>query len=355
MVAWSDGVFAAFAFASTLVATLRAGSRALYLIEHKHIDVMEGPLILGPADMKSNETLETSPLWELAQLFQQGVRLGLDPGRVECRVLSVETPQNEKAVREPYSLSPFPARKAVVDVCIFPAQSNVISVEDGVSESTAEDIVSAKSYEKLGARRASFISRLSPRNVLRRVPLLGRSMGRTDESDDETWSFTDSDFDGKEACAVDITLSFCIHGFSVFDCLEWDFAYCVSTDIPCNMTESTTGSAEITAYAPGAFADLRSRFGIPEQVFRQSILESGPYISFQSNSKGAARVGGVFFFTRDGSYMIKTIKVSFLDGVFRYMKSETADRELDCAFAPTERGGADVAKDAPKIPQIYET
>lgn len=107
-------------------------------------------------------------------------------------------------------------------------------------------------------------------------------------------------------------LSFIIIDFPVtpFESLEWDFAYCVSTDVPYNTTDSTIRSAEITAYAPGTFADLRSRFGIPEQTFRQSILQSGPYVSFQSNSKGAARVGGVFFFTRDGSYMIKTIKVS---------------------------------------------
>lgn len=33
-----------------------------------------------------------------------------------------------------------------------------------------------------------------------------------------------------------------------------------------------------------------------------------PYISFQSNSKGAARAGTFFFFTADGAYMIKTVK-----------------------------------------------
>lgn len=65
----------------------------------------------------------------------------------------------------------------------------------------------------------------------------------------------------------------------------------MSTDIPYNTSESTTQWAEITAYAPDTFADLRSRFGIPEQAFRQSILQSGPYVSFQSNSKGAARAG----------------------------------------------------------------
>lgn len=196
MVALSDGVLAVFAFVSALVATLRAGSRALYLIEHEHIDVMEGPLILGPADVKLNETVESSPLWELVQLFQQGVQLALDPGRMEYRVIPVETPQNEKLAQEPYSLSPFPARKAVVDEGFVAAEPNKMSVEDGVGQGTAKDIVSAKSYLKLGAS-ASFISQVSPRNVLKRVSLLGRLMGRTDESDDEALSLDDNDVDGK--------------------------------------------------------------------------------------------------------------------------------------------------------------
>jgi len=73
--------------------------------------------------------------------------------------------------------------------------------------------------------------------------------------------------------------------------LEWDFDYCMSTDISYNAADSSVQRAEITAYAPVTFADLRSRFGIPEKEFRQSILQSGPYVSFQSNSKGAARAG----------------------------------------------------------------
>jgi hypothetical protein len=57
------------------------------------------------------------------------------------------------------------------------------------------------------------------------------------------------------------------------------------------------------------------------------MLLSGPFVSFQSNSKGAARTGGVFFFTRDGAYMIKTIKrgevqtlLNMLPKYYRFMK-----------------------------------
>ena len=74
--------------------------------------------------------------------------------------------------------------------------------------------------------------------------------------------------------------------------LEWDFDYCMSTNVPYNTSgASAVQFAEITAYAPETFEDLRARFGIPEEDFRQSILHSGPYVSFQSNSKGAARAG----------------------------------------------------------------
>lgn len=80
---------------------------------------------------------------------------------------------------------------------------------------------------------------------------------------------------------------------SMIECVDWDFDYCMSTDVPYNTSDASCGVqwAEITAYAPDTFADLRSRFGISEEAFRQSILQSGPYVSFQSNSKGAARVG----------------------------------------------------------------
>ena len=49
--------------------------------------------------------------------------------------------------------------------------------------------------------------------------------------------------------------------------------------------------AHVKAYAPRTFRILRSWFGITEKDFIESFVEKGPFVSFQSNSKGAARVG----------------------------------------------------------------
>ena len=75
--------------------------------------------------------------------------------------------------------------------------------------------------------------------------------------------------------------------------LEMDFDSCISKKIRLTGTDGVTTHqvAQITAYAPAAFARLRSQFKISDAAFRRSIFESGPYISFQSNSKGAARAG----------------------------------------------------------------
>lgn len=121
-----------------------------------------------------------------------------------------------------------------------------------------------------------------------------------------------------------------------------DLAQCLSKKIRLLGAKGNTTQqvAQITAYAPETFARLRSHFDISDAAFTKSIFESGPYISFQSNSKGVARsgkpsnlslgplqfligrphdffnlVGGVFFFTRDGAYMIKTIKVCDVLGI----------------------------------------
>lgn len=125
-------------------------------------------------------------------------------------------------------------------------------------------------------------------------------------------------------------------------------------------SSSATKTVRVRAFAPKAFRDLRNKcFRVSEREYARSILnvmdeamcdvteENGaeaisyndddstmsqilqeiigrgrqkqniigrttqqtlPYISFQSNSKGAARAGTFFFFTADGAYMIKTVK-----------------------------------------------
>lgn len=100
--------------------------------------------------------------------------------------------------------------------------------------------------------------------------------------------------------------------------IDWDWNWSTEGELRFNATtttedgteQTTTRVAELSVFAPHTFQHLRNAiFGISEADYRRSIFGVGPFVSFQSNSKGAARVGGVFFFTRDGAYMIKTIKV----------------------------------------------
>ena len=90
--------------------------------------------------------------------------------------------------------------------------------------------------------------------------------------------------------------------------LEWDHNFSTKAQLRFKSNDGTARIAELNVFAPNSFEHLRSVFGISEESYRRSIFASGPFVSFQSNSKGAARAGGVFFFTRDGAYMIKTIK-----------------------------------------------
>lgn len=215
MVAWSsDLVLAILAYGSMIVATLRAGSRALYLMEHDQIGVMDGPLILGPNDVtilqKGTATVEVSPLWELACVFQQSVRLALEPETMEYRILSVGTPHDDGELeKEPYSLSPFPRQKRnVVNVKVKEdfvvvhhhdeSTSSITDDTDGLDiEILAEDIVSEKSLSRL-AESPSFVSRLSVRGMMGKVPFVRRWSGQDDDAsdDEESFSFEDLEFDG---------------------------------------------------------------------------------------------------------------------------------------------------------------
>ncbi|GAX12037.1 1-phosphatidylinositol-4-phosphate 5-kinase [Fistulifera solaris] len=81
--------------------------------------------------------------------------------------------------------------------------------------------------------------------------------------------------------------------------------YCI--ELPAHNQTLMPSPIQIRAYAANEFAQLRTLFGISEPGFRKSLLD-GSFVSFESNSKGAARVGGIFFFSPDGGYLIKSIK-----------------------------------------------
>jgi hypothetical protein len=70
------------------------------------------------------------------------------------------------------------------------------------------------------------------------------------------------------------------------DVPKWDYDESVNCLVNASQVE-----ARVKAYSPNVFKDLRRRFGIDPTSFFQSIFLSGPFVSFQSNSKGALRSG----------------------------------------------------------------
>ena len=308
-----EGVLATLAYVSVIVATLRAGSRALYLTEHDTIGVMQGPLILGPHEVENRSM--ASPIWDLSYPFQEGVRLALFPESFQYEEGNVTI--------EPYTMAPH-------------AHSDVIGNEpeersSQVYDEKEDDSMNADSlenadqtwiskrihsyYDRFVKRPSSFLAvkfqlSLFPKvetarqwvssqrqlaatrewmlsresKLFDRLTMLNRFRGRKLEILEEVSTWEDGDDN------------------------TWDYSSERKTDLEFISAAGENITARITVHAPDTFADLRSWFGISDLSFQTSILESGPYISFQSNSKGAARAGGCFFFTRDGAFMIKTIK-----------------------------------------------
>ena len=264
-----------FTVAQAIVATLRASSRAFYLLRKD--GRLDGPLILPPSANETNarrrrRQQRSANLWELVTAFRRGVQVALDrddfPGDVVYEISDLATSAEIKAlVASPSTTS------------TRPLESRSPAVQALVSAATDED-------------RDKDIDCLL----------------EDYESEQQLNSQNDQD--------TLVTAS--------------DFFFTLST-----MTTISSPSqrdqiprvAQVKAYAPDCFAELRSLFGVSEREYQSSLIDSGPYVSFQSNSKGAARVGGVFFLTRDGGYLIKTIKedevvtlLKMLPRYYRFMK-----------------------------------
>jgi hypothetical protein len=289
-----EGALAALAYASVIVATLRAGSRALYLTEHDSIGVMQGPPILGPHEVDNGT--QASPVWDLSYPFQEGVRLALFPHSFQYQQDEIVEPELYNMA--PHSSNPAPANEATSTDAL---DAEDLEYFDGLVEQVIAENDKTSVFRRYAvtAYRAAWTtahqveSTLAPRlastkewmqsQQWKRPVWLGFKQVQPEENDE-----AEEDWDDEEE--------------------DWDYLSSRSSDLEYNNTSGDSATARITVHAPDTFADLRSRFGLSASEFQTSMLESGPFISFQSNSKGAARAGGVFFFTRDGSYMVKSIK-----------------------------------------------
>lgn len=289
----------AFAVAQAIVASLRAASRAWYIQNGGQIGIMEGPLILPP------ENNETSQLFDLSTAFRDGVRLAIERDRFDFEYdlnelylpeLNVAVASRAGSANTPRSSGPHDEFKALLD-------------EEPKSEANRTKPV-------LHHALTDAVDSLSM--PLKQAPVTVSSLSH---------SVLDMALKGQRHDNKDNDEEYSEHLGSMTS----DFYLTLTTKSTVGLANATSRTARraarIRAYAPDCFAELRASYGISEEVFRTSILESGPFVSFESNSKGAARVGGVFFFTRDGAYMIKTIKqdevktlLSMLPRYFHFMK-----------------------------------
>lgn len=286
-----EGALSVVAYVSVIVATLRAGSRALYLTEHDSIGVLQGPEILGPHDVQNRS--DASPVWDLSYPFEMGVRLALFPEAFDYEQ------DEEPETTEPYTMMPQPQAVFKTDVNEDIEDNDTAELDDLVEQ------VLSDSEEYQG--KLSFLHQYVPTTSMRWSWNLMRSSVSKSVAAAKVWTpsrmqwkFWQKDQGGVDVEDEDLD--------NWDDEEEWDYVSKRLADVDFRGVSGGNVTAHIAVHAPETFSDLRSRFGISEADFEASMLKAGPFISFQSNSKGAARMGGVFFFTRDGAYMVKTIK-----------------------------------------------
>jgi len=295
-----DKCLGTFAVAQTILATLRASSRVLYVHRHggRYFGKMEGPLIEPPRPVRAaNGTTASAAssssidLWDLSVAFRQAVLLALDQGDDEYSGLYDVTYEINEMV--------FPDAKLVAPMKNKDNVDSMLQQYPGVEE--IDDEIEALMWRAGGGPGATrpMVAPVTKSKEEEDVGASETNVDEEEEDDDENY-YSEENIDPLESDFY-LTLS------SVTVIGEED----VDEKVPNNSTTKKKQHrrvAQLTAYAPEGFAELRSLFGISEAAFRRSVLESGPFVSFSSNSKGAARAGGVFFFTQDGAYLIKTIK-----------------------------------------------
>lgn len=250
----------------------------------------EGPLILPFTSAN-----ETNPLWDVASAFRQCVTLDLNRAHFSnYKVVQHRDLEDmiTTAPTVPYSLSPYYPATA-------PLEQDILQPEKRVMPSNMPELRTPTSR-----KHSKSLNLLSNFHTIRR--LLSRLIRHRD-STIQTRELGKRVFMSLTAKVV----------------LDSD-----SDESSSKASSQSPRTAKITLYSPDVFASLRNLFGISESSYRKSILESGPFISFKSNSKGASRTGGVFFFTCDEAYLVKTIKadeartlIAMLPQYYRFMRN----------------------------------
>lgn len=393
-----------FVYVSTIVATLRAGSRLTFMMRHNgRIGEMDGPRILGPSDLNTEkidaksinisleegvvQTASVSPLWTISYVFEKAVQFSSASAAGEDKrrrlllhnpiFFSLEdiiplngpwtTPKIQPdAYENKYPLSTFGVAKRVrqnntIDFLLEQEQvnSNCNERERLQGDNSSSTLLTQNNVTEIfpldsKSEAISLFKKLRLPSLPHPISII---QGTFEFTVKKPLAYSYHSYQNTKTWTIDK-----IHDmyFSYFYA-NWrrtpiqvsptstirrgvdskvDFTSCDTVGViipsanPKTDSNSTKHIAQVTTYAPKAFARLRSKFGIDETDFCK-IMQT-PLVSFQSNSKGAARAGLFFFFTRNGAYMIKSIKRSeaktllkLLPKYYKYMSNHVrAKRSL---------------------------
>ena len=308
MLPWIDVFCSGFAILSTIVATLRAGSRVLYISEHQMIGVMKGPMILPPSGTNETEIVFSSnssgedenknttknrdyELYELSENFKHCVRLSNRPSlyqNVQVHVPVDSTAKERRYRRDVFEHQPYTLGASTYKPAKFRSQSTTMTLEEGKDEEEEKESFIDSELDHSMSRQESESSPDQNHKDIRRGILWGKSF----------WWWKQRPTIEETTTTLEMQSNW-DYGHAI----EADFFYNPSTSLPppvgnhngdVDTYNYRRRLAQLTVFCPKVFENLRSIFGISELQYLQSILNSGPFVSFQSNSKGAARVGGSF-------------------------------------------------------------
>jgi hypothetical protein len=314
-------------YLTTVLATLRAGSRALYAIGHGGtIGLMDGPLILGPEDVlrlekescdryidgqfqddMDDEPIQVSPLWQSTYAFQQAVKLlyNLDEGdREHITKLGVHsTTKQEREILEGYYSMAAPHKSYQAPAFVAPTTSNnntaSLKLNEGHVQEEKSLVVVVEDETKIAAKKSITEPMYFPHFMSNSLKKFTRI------STDAITKGVHTSKEIRKICFPPIWNAYTKEkkgDVRKEPLVDYDIILSTTIDIPCTgipsngkLNESQFKRvAEVKAFAPRTFRTLRSWFGINENDFIASIAEKGPFVSFQSNSKGAARVGKLY-------------------------------------------------------------
>jgi hypothetical protein len=341
-----EAVLNGFAILSTIVATLRAGSRVFYISEHGAIGLVDGPRIAPPPTASAvasivraenetifNSTSETTTisgngnkdasnnqnskdlynpaLYELAENFKQCVKISSSSKASMDESSQHHGCENLFRDRPIADFPPLPTASAADPKPPSSADSSSPKtfLYGGLRQLRNQIRSFAEEQSRAQKKKDPFGNKAYTLGYARYAPKTFQENENKENDKSSIRSSTKSSVAKARAVvteAVRATLNNNIEGPLDFGlATEADYYYNAVSASP-DRTTKRRRVAQLKSYCPETFGDLRSStFGISEEDYLKSVL--GTMVSFQSNSKGAARSGGIFFFTRDGAYMIKTI------------------------------------------------